>query len=667
MITNTCVVCGKSFQTVHPSMCCTDCKTRECIICGKEFELKHPYTAVTCSRKCTGEYRKQTGVAKASAEKAKKTLEERYGVSNSSELQKFKKICKWCGKEFETTSARQEYCGDDYGPCPVCGKQVKIRDMSKGPQACSKECRQKLIEQTSLERYGDTVAANSKHGREKAKHSNQKKYGVDHYSKTSEYKAKFTKTMNERYSVDHALQNDEIKQKWYETNQERYGADTPLENEEVRAKARATQEANGGIGLSREGAVEHFKEVSRSKYGTDFPTQSEEVKSKIFQTNLNRYGATCWLATEARLKITMMDPSKMKEFEKFRVDVREYIENLSYKPSYSDLSDLTGITPDAIGNYVVTHKCQDLIDYHKSSIEQQIHDFIKSIDCSIEIKRNDRTVIKPMEIDLYLPDFKLGIECNPTYTHNSSKSTHWSNCIVPNDYHAKKSMAAEKAGIFLLHVFGYEWTFRRDVVKSIIRNLLGANTHKYMARKLSIKSVPDSDAIEFLNANHIQGYTASSIRIGLYSSDSLISVMSFSKPRPTLGKTDDSDSASYELTRFCTLRDTTCIGGASKLFKHFVNSYRPSKVVSFSSIASTRGSVYQLLGFKPDGHVSPGYVWVDLHSDIYHSRVACQKRFLPKLLNEPDLDIDNQTEDEIMESHGFVKVYNSGLVRWVYR
>lgn len=667
MITNTCVVCGKSFQTVHPSMCCLDCKTRKCVICGKEFELKHPYTAVTCSRKCTGEYRKRTGVAKASAEKAKKTLEARYGVSNSSELQKFKKTCKWCGKEFETTSARQEYCGDDHGPCPVCGKQVKIKDMSKGPQACSKECRQKLIEQTSLDRYGNKVVANSDYGRAKAKQTSQEKYGVDHYSKTSEYKERFTKTMNARYGVDHALQNDEIKQKWHETNREKYGANTPLENENLRARAWDTQKANGGIGLSRDGAVEHFKEVSRAKYGTDFPTQSETVKSKIFHTNLDRYGATCWLATEARLKITMMDPSKMDEFEKFRSGVRQYIENLPYKPSYSDLSDLTGITPDAIGNYIVTHKCQDLIDYHKSSIEQQIHDFIKSIDPNIEIKRNDRTVIKPMEIDLYLPDFKLGIECNPTYTHNSSKSTHWSNCIVPNDYHAKKSMAAERAGIFLLHVFGYEWTFRRDIVKSIIRNLLGANLHKYMARNLIVKSVSDSEAIEFFNTNHIQGYASSSIRIGLYNNDSLISMMSFSRPRHTLGKTNNQESDTYELTRFCTRLNTTCVGGASRLFKYFVNNYHPSTIVSFSSIAGTRGSIYSRLGFSPDGYVSPGYVWVDLDSDTYHSRVACQKRFLPKLLGEPDLDIENQTEDEIMESHGFVKVYNSGLIRWVYR
>lgn len=756
---NVCVVCGKEFESSHKSMCCSDCKIRKCIICGKEFELKHPYTAVTCSRKCAGEYRKRTGAAKASAEKAKKTLEERYGVSNSSELQKFKKTCKWCGKEFETTSARQEYCGDDYGSCPVCGKQVKIKDMSKGPQACSKACRQKLIEQTSLERYGDKVAANSEQGREKAKQTNQAKYGVDHYSKTSEYKEKLTKTMNERYGVDHALQNDEIKKKWHETNQEKYGTDTPLENEEIRAKARATQEANGGIGFSREGAVEHLKEVSKERYGTEFPTQSEEVKEQIKQTNLNKYGTTnpasspdirskivitsrkkygassyfaselgkseikksvqekygvdnvfqaaetkdkikdtlqdkygvdnpmkseelkkkaqdtnvarygdvWWGSSETGIKARMSDPSKYNEFIKFTSNVEDYLKQFEEAPTYYQLALKLGVTTTAVSKYVLESGCQSYISYNKSTMEQEVYDFLKSIDPDIDIIRNDRTRIAPMELDLYLPEHNLAIECNPTYTHNSSKPTHWVGGVVPKNYHQMKSRKARDAGINLFHVFGYEWSNHKEIVESMIRNRLGKNTHKLYARDLEIKEVSFDEANSFLLNNHILGQTSARIRYGLYDGEELVSLMCFNKPRYTMGYHKEYSENTWELSRFCSLLNTNVVGGASKLFKHFLDSAKPDLVISFSSLSDTTGSVYEILGFKQEAEVDPGYVWVSIKTDVAYNRASCQKRLLPKLLNEADLDIENQTEDEIMESHGFVKVYNSGLIRWIYR
>lgn len=49
-----------------------------------------------------------------------------------------------------------------------------------------------------------------------------KKYGVSHYSKTSEYRSKFDKTMLERYGVKHALQNDDFKQKQQNTMMFKY-------------------------------------------------------------------------------------------------------------------------------------------------------------------------------------------------------------------------------------------------------------------------------------------------------------------------------------------------------------------------------------------------------------------------------------------------------------
>jgi hypothetical protein len=79
------------------------------------------------------------------------------------------------------------------------------------------------------------------------------------------------------------------------------------------------------------------------------------------------------------------------------------------------------------------------------------------------------------------------------------------------------------------------------------------------ARKCQLREVIDTSIVrKFLNDNHIQGYSHSSIKIGLYYEDELVSLMIFGKKRKNM-----------ELIRFCNKLNTNVIGGSSKLFKHF--------------------------------------------------------------------------------------------------
>lgn len=209
-----CVRCGKQFEANRKTAICKDCKIQKCIICGKEFELKTPYTALTCSPKCRGIYRKESGIAKASAKKASETVMMRYGVKNSASVPMKPRKCEYCGEEFIPSSSRQKYCKrDHYGPCPVCGKPTKILEMYIGPTACSKECRQKEIEYTNLKRYGVSCVFQSESIKDKIKLSMESKYGVSHYTHTIEYRQKYNSTMLERYGVTSPMQTRDVHMK----------------------------------------------------------------------------------------------------------------------------------------------------------------------------------------------------------------------------------------------------------------------------------------------------------------------------------------------------------------------------------------------------------------------------------------------------------------------
>ena len=62
-----CIECDVEFESKHKSALCPKCKATPliCAVCGKEFEKKYfPYNQKTCSSRCRGIYRKESGISK---------------------------------------------------------------------------------------------------------------------------------------------------------------------------------------------------------------------------------------------------------------------------------------------------------------------------------------------------------------------------------------------------------------------------------------------------------------------------------------------------------------------------------------------------------------------------------------------------------------------------
>ena len=734
-----CQICGKSFSAAHKTAYCSGCRIVKCTICGKDFvrTTKNP-NQVTCSHKCSGIYRKQSGISRQVADKAKKTLSSRYGTTNAGTFKIKTKICEYCGKEFTPTSNRQKWCpGPHYGPCPVCGKSVLIRDMHKGPQCCSMPCRSALIEKTSLERYGAKNVFASDYGKAKIKETVKQVYGDEKHFHEIQH-ANMTVTMLERYGVESPLQSEEIKSKLVQTNLARYGVPYVMQNPDVQAKQRLTAEDNGGYGMANPKIREQIQKTVTEKYGVDnvlkspdirekiqktnierygapVPTSSPEIQAKIqstnisrygtpcvllsdsvkaktmhtlqdkygvsnvfqldsvkeksAQTNLQRYGATNWKASQAHLNKIIPDADKVAAYDSFKSDVRAYIStNYIETPTIYQLSQDFGVKPATIYPHLVAQNCQDCVKYHESTMESEVKEFLLGLDPNMQIIMHDRKIIAPYEFDIYLPAYNFAIECDPTYTHNSSLGAYHREDPLPRTYHAIKSQMAISANIELFHIFGYEWVNTPDVIKSMIKTRLGFTETRIFARNTHIAEVSYAEATAFLAANHRQGFTPTRICLGLRlnSDNTLVSLMTFNPLKPHQGHRS-ADFNDWELSRFCNLRNTVVVGGASKLFKYFVANYDFAKIVSFSDIAHTSGKLYQLLGFTQISVSVPSYVWVHLKTDAYYKRTACMKNKLKNLFNDDTIDIEHLTEKQIMEAHGYVQVFDSGLIRWEYR
>lgn len=660
----TCNRCGKQFEAVHKTSVCEDCKTDICVICGKEFTVAWPYTQKTCSSKCRGMYRKESGISKQATEKASETLRMRYGVSNPRALQTLEpRKCLLCGEMFTPTSLHQLYCTKDhYRPCPICGKPVKVREAYADPICCSSECQQIKTAATCMDRYGCEQAVNSPHARILAKQHNLEKYGVEHYSQTDDYNAKYKQTCNDRYGCDYPLQNDAIRSKFIQTNISKYGGPSATCDEQVKQKAAETALRNyGGFGLASPELRLRIEATNLSKYGHIRPTQSDAVKEKTAQTCMRKFGARNWLQSVDRLAETVTDATKLDAWLNFKADPIKYLnDHCGGKININVLCTELGVTDSPIYDVLVQAGCSGLAHSKISKMENEVLIFLDSH--NIQAIHNTRKVIPPQEVDIFVPSADLAIECNPTVTHNSTLADPWGAGPKSPSYHKSKSAAAHAVEITLFHIFSYEWTFKRPIVESMLLTRLGKVDRRVYARDTYVCELPNEECKHFLTANHLNGSGTFKHRLGLRlkSTDELVSVMTFNKMRKTIGIQD----GSYELSRFCNLLNTSVVGGASKLFKHFVDEHPEiSSIVSYSDVAHTTGGLYRTLGFTEEVHSDPNYVWINFETDVPVNRLNTQKANLKKFLHDDNIDL-SKTERQIMIEHGYVQVFDSGTIRW---
>ena len=104
-------------------------------------------------------------------------------------------------------------------------------------------------------------------------------------------------------------------------------------------------------------------------------------------------------------------------------------------------------------------KCKYII----SKPEIEIQEYIKNL--GFEILTNKRNIIKPKELDIYIPELKKAIEFNGEYWHYSKKH------FIPGE-HGLKSNLCRKKGIKLLHIRENLWIKNKEKMKKSIEKFL---------------------------------------------------------------------------------------------------------------------------------------------------------------------------------------------------
>lgn len=629
------------------------------------------------------------------------------------------KICELCGQPFETNRPIKKICDRKHERiCMICGKKFEVPRSQKDKQTCSKECMKVLISTTlkseevrartaatNLERYGAATPCQSdeikqrvvqrnldkfgvthpsklEDNKRKRAATNLKRYGYEHVSQVKQFQNKASQTTFERFGVYNASQSEEIKQKKKDTTLEHYGVDNPMKSKAVQLKSIHTNRLRYGVDHPMQSDEVKQKVIStnRRNLGVDYPFQSPEIWDKLRATNLEKYGDE--VASRSPQIVAKVRDTTLARYGGYTLQVpylinKVYATNLEkygtiYPSQNPEIKQKVRETNKERFGYSYTFESEEMkeksrrtcmdkygVPYNCMRPEAKGHSVIskvnlywaeviqKQLGLQVEFEKN----LENRSFDLWVKDTNLLLEIDPTVTHNSFMSVYdaASSGLDPT-YHRNKSVVASRYGYRCVHVF--DWDEPDKIIELI-------NPHKTIvyARQGIVKSLDLKTCNEFLNRYHLQGSVRGQVVCyGLYFNDDLVQVMTFGKPRYN-------PKFEWELLRLCSRSSVRVVGGANRLFQHFIRDRRPSSIISYCDISKFSGNVYKELGMTLKEVASPAKVWSKDNMRITDNLL--RQRGYDQLFNANyGKGISNE---QLMLNHDWLPVYDCGqaVYEWI--
>ena len=625
-----CPRCGDVFVPEQPNQqVCTKEHFKQCVVCGKNFPWDK--RKKTCSTICTAALRQ-------SSQKERN--------------------CAYCGESFKPGNHKAMYCHrDHYSQCVVCKKDFIIADIHRISKTCSTSCAATLSHTDSA--------------KQKRIENNLKKHGVEHTFQADAVKEKIKTALDTDPAKDYRIGSESFKK----LIKDEYGVENVSSLDDVKCKKIA---------------------VSMEKYGTTNPFQAKEVQEKFKKTVSEKY-ENKWIN---QLHIENFD--EYKDMKRWAI---MFEKNNGKKPSIGNAATYFNVSPVAIS--VVKQK-ENLSAYFRiinSKKEEKFQTFLADNFADVHYKHNDRTAIAPQELDFYFPKHNFAVEISPTSSHHSSSAliNYGKNSPKEETYHLDKALACEEAGIELFTIF--DWMPWEKSLNMVRHKLLGSERRIY-ARKAEVhfidKYVSSNKKVaqeikKFIDETHVLGFDGRGSQYFTYLTydDEIIAAAAWGKPRnlsiKSLGKKHGTDVV--ELTRMCFKPGVSVPGGASRLLKTFTKNYshRLKSIMTFSDYDLGFGNIYETLGFEmietpvaQKNYVHPVMMKGDdgnehnfrIKSSSLH--FAGADRLLKNFPDYVPVGMECQHEgkphrkgsclpsnSEIVESYGFVPVYDCGYKKWL--
>lgn len=393
-------------------------------------------------------------------------------------------------------------------------------------------------------------------------------------------------------------------------------------------------------------------EITPDSYLEKYPEESSN-----FSQHLKRIEREKFLESRTGNKIQCpLCGEYMKKISNTHIRVKHGMTNEEFKLQTGMTCLSSESTRDISRKYYYERNTDINTGFNKvSKEEKELREYIQTLTPGVDL--NKRKYLDGHEIDIYLPDFKIGIEYNGLYYHSEA------NMGRTRNYHVEKTNIAEKNGIHLLQIFSDEWKNKKEIVKARLHQIILKDARPIHARKCEIREIDSTECNIFLKDNHIQGVTASELKYGAYYEGILVSVATFSQSRTGVG-TFKKNLEVFELVRFCTKIGYIIPGLLSRFLKQLTKSRPVSSVYSYADRRWTTKlkNVYKTSGFQLLSETQPSY-WYTRYFDVRHHRYG----FAVHKLKEKGWWEEGKTEWEIMRERKFDRIWDCGNLKYEWR
>jgi len=360
------------------------------------------------------------------------------------------------------------------GVCQTCNKPTKFKSFTAGYRKfCTNKC---IGTNNNIKKQKTETLLNN--------------FGVTHQMQSDTIKDKIKKTNIERYGVDNVLKSDAIKDKIKKTNIKRYGTVTPLhENNIIKDKVIKTNIERYGTAhaIQSVSVNEKKKRTNISRYGTEHYCSTVEFKNKVNITNNKKYNSNWYISSDTFKDLMVSKYNSILNENNLSIHDDYTVKDKIYKIKCNECN----LIFDRCVNIATVKTIQCPTCKLGSGIENKIKKLLISNDISYTM--NDRSIISPYELDFYLPDYNIAIECHGLYWH--SEQLLKNKLIEPSNYHLLKHDLCNDKGIQLLQFFEDEINNKAEIVKNII--LAKCNKLKKLcdARECEINAIIDNKII----------------------------------------------------------------------------------------------------------------------------------------------------------------------------
>jgi len=451
--------------------------------------------------------------------------------------------------------------------------------------------------------------------------------------------------------------------KYTETMQRKYGVDSPLQNKDIFDKVKDIWEKKYGTRIFNEINPDKKIKTCIEKYGVDNPLKNKDIFDKAKKTLFEKTGYEYNFKNpekqkQIQEKWAKINPNNQKTYLRTKEDIIKDRTDLLEKkfPDHSHiilnpelfteqlklygcggLSTIIGCCSSSIYKWIKKYNLKEF--QNKPSYYEQVLENIFT-DFDIKVVRNSFKIIPPKQIDIYLPELKIGIEFCGLRWHGERVGR-------GENYHLNKMNLANQQDIRLIQIFQDEWDKNPNIVRSILINMIGKSKNIIHARKCVIEKISSKEANIFLEDNHLQGKCiGQSACYVLKHNNEIISCMTFSIKKDKI-----------ELKRFVNKIDYSIPGGASKLFNSFIKEYNPTKIFSYCDLRYFTGNIYSKLGFKYKLQTKPGYHYTK-DKKRFHRLNFTKKYLVSQGYNS------TKTEKNIMFELGYDRIWDCGHQLW---